>query len=87
MKKADLSKWFDSTDRDEFYEKNLELIKHDFDVQKEHKLGISVMVYLPEEDRYIYEQVTHATDQEDLFLDYIRKNKAIHSKAKEFLTD
>lgn len=87
MKKSELENWFGSKEQDEFYEKNLEFIKHDFEVQKEHKLGMSIMIYIPDENRYIYESVTPAISQENLFLDYIRQNKAIHSKAKNLLTN
>ena len=84
MTREELSKWFNSDQEDEFFEKNVEYVKHDLKVQSETGLVGVIMLYTPDLEKYTYWQPSTLrrgeSDPREI-VRQLRKGRSIHYKA------
>lgn len=80
----ELKKWFEDTTKDEFFNQSVEIVTENFSKLKNEKMPLILMLWVPDEDRYIYLQADERTSgiTPESVVAYCRKNKTIVSELK-----
>lgn len=88
MNIEELNDWFEQTTEDDFFKDLVNFIEEDFLKLSVDKLPKVIMLWVPNENRYIYWQASVKTSGEtpSEVARYCRKNKTLHYKMKDLIS-